>query len=562
LLRHRLGLGLREPGHRQPLLRLLTDRRARRHIATDARGMGASFLLSGDALGPLGGALVAQLTTMDALVSLFVSLRRSLREALPALGALLLAAVVAIHAAHPLDERLFAAFIVLVLAFIGVRAWQRTTATKAAPWREVELGALLAVAGYAAAIHVDGGLDGRFYPLVYVAVGVMTAFARPLASLGVIGVMIAFEAGVRWLAIGDVDLDKLLPHLAFATVFAMLNTLSLRMEVARLRRASKSELQAERDRIREEARSYRLLRAPLEVVEEAPPSSRALDQERLLRSGVEEIELSVLFALRLVRECLRVHTAMLLWLDETGERLRISELSSEPPTEHDAPFSIGDGVLAAVIAKKEAVLLENLGRPTRSRTTPPRARCARWRPSRSSTTASSAACSPSTASTTAPSPRASTSSPRRPRATACAPSRTSACSCSSSARRSSRASSIAPRRRSAPRSARRTSSRRASAPPRDRELRARGGHHLGRGDAHAPGLRRAQRGRRDRRSGRSALQAQHRPRLDGRHQPLSPPVQGRARPGAPGGADETLLGRVFPRCSCCRSCTTGACSAP
>jgi two-component system, cell cycle response regulator len=297
---------------------------------------------------------------MDAWVSLFVSLRRSLRDALPALGALLLAAVVAIHAAHPLDERLFAAFIVLVLAFIGVRAWQRTTATKAAPWREVELGALLAVAGYAAAIHVDGGLDGRFYPLVYVAVGVMTAFARPLASLGVIAVMIAFEAGVRWLAIGDVDLDKLLPHLGFATVFAMLNTLSLRMEVTRLRRASKSELQAERDRIREEARSYRLLRAPLEVVEEAPPSSRALDQERLLRSGVEEIELSVLFALRLVRECLRVHTAMLLWLDESGERLRISELSSEEPSLAEGPFSARDGILGAVLAQRAPVCVANL----------------------------------------------------------------------------------------------------------------------------------------------------------------------------------------------------------
>ena len=45
---------------------------------------------------------------------------------------------------------------------------------------------------------------------------------------------------------------------------------------------------------------------------------------------------------------------------DSGTHLRISELSTASDEIHDAPFSIGDGVLAAVIAKKEAVLLSNL----------------------------------------------------------------------------------------------------------------------------------------------------------------------------------------------------------
>ena len=61
--------------------------------------------------------------------------------------------------------------------------------------------------------------------------------------------------------------------------------------------------------MRTEARSYRLL-GPT-----AQPT-KASDDERLLRSGVEEIHQSVLFALRLVRPALGLHTAMLLWKND------------------------------------------------------------------------------------------------------------------------------------------------------------------------------------------------------------------------------------------------------
>ncbi|MCA9617542.1 MAG: GGDEF domain-containing protein [Myxococcales bacterium] len=285
------------------------------------------------------------------MVSVFVSLRRLARRALPAVGAFLLSAVVAIHAAHPLDERVFAGFILLVLALIAVRAWQRTSALDPSPLRDIELGVLLGVAAHATAVHVDGGLDGTYYPLVYVAMGVMSAFAKPGASLVVIGLMMAFEAAVRLLTLGEIEPQRLLPHLGFAIVFALLNTLSLRMEVARLRKASKSELQAERDRIQDEARSYRLLRAPLD----GGPESGPRDEERLLRSGVQEIELGVLYALRLLRACLGIRTAMLLWLDDDETQLRIAELVTDDADLCEGPFSTRDGILGAVLNQRAPV---------------------------------------------------------------------------------------------------------------------------------------------------------------------------------------------------------------
>jgi GAF domain-containing protein len=293
---------------------------------------------------------------MERLVPVFVTARRGARRALPALAAFLLTAVVAIHAAHPLDERVFAGFILLVLVLIAVRAWQRTNAVDSRLGRDVELGVLIAVAAYATAVHVDGGLDGDYYPLVYVGIGVMSAFARPAASLLVITMMIGFEALVRLWLHEAVELDKLLPHLGFAMVFGLLFTLSLRMEVARLRRASRTELQAERERIKEEARSYRLLRAPTDGEGE----QRAQDEERLLRSGVEEIELAVLYALRLLEECLEVRTAMLLWLDDANKELRIAELVSQDNDLLEGPFSARDGILGAVLTHAEAVSVGNL----------------------------------------------------------------------------------------------------------------------------------------------------------------------------------------------------------
>ena len=219
---------------------------------------------------------------------------------------------------------------------------------------DFELGALLAVGLDAALLRYDGTLAGRFAPATYVLVALVASFGRPASGLAVVAWVVALDSVIRHKTLGETSWAALATQAGFALSFALLNLLLLRGEVARIRLTARSRVEVELKRLRDDARSYRLLGAG----EAAAQKEDA--EERLARSSVEEIHQSVHYALELLRRTLDLHTAVLLWRTDSGTHLRISELSTGSDEIHDAPFSIGDGVLAAVIAKKEAVLLENL----------------------------------------------------------------------------------------------------------------------------------------------------------------------------------------------------------
>lgn len=219
---------------------------------------------------------------------------------------------------------------------------------------DFELGALLAVGLDAALLRFDGTMSGRFSPATYVLVALVASFGRPLPGLAVVAWVVGLDALIRYKTLGEPSLESLATQAGFACAFALLNLVLLRAEVARIRLTARSRVEDELKRLRDDARSYRLLGAGESRTEKEDA------EERLARSSVEEIHQSVHYALELLRRCLDLHTAVLLWRTDSGTHLRISELSTASDDIHDAPFSIGDGVLAAVLAKKEAVLLENL----------------------------------------------------------------------------------------------------------------------------------------------------------------------------------------------------------
>jgi len=66
------------------------------------------------------------------------------------------------------------------------------------------------------------------------------------------------------------------------------------------------------------------------------------------------------YALELLRRTLDLHTAVLLWMNDAGTHLRISELSTASDEIQDAPFAVGDGVLGAVVLQKARVSLSDL----------------------------------------------------------------------------------------------------------------------------------------------------------------------------------------------------------
>jgi diguanylate cyclase (GGDEF)-like protein len=149
-------------------------------------------------------------------------------------------------------------------------------------------------------------------------------------------------------------MGKLLPHAGFVAAFALLNLAFLRAEVARIRLTARSRIEQELSRLKEDARRYRLLAAG----EAQRQDERS--EDRLARSSVEEIHLSVHYALELLRRTLDLHTAVLLWMNDAGTHLRISELSTSSDEIQDAPFVAGDGVLGAVLQQRAPVSLADL----------------------------------------------------------------------------------------------------------------------------------------------------------------------------------------------------------
>ena len=166
--------------------------------------------------------------------------------------------------------------------------------------------------------------------------------------------ILAIEAGFGFTTADHYDAAGFATHAAFVGTFALLNLTLLRAEVARIRVTARARVAAQLVRIREDARSYRLLGAGEAADREEVRS------DRLARASVEEIHQSVHYALDLLRRSLNLHTAVLLWLNDAGTHLRISEISTSSNEVQDAPFSAGDGVLGAALAKRTPVSLHDL----------------------------------------------------------------------------------------------------------------------------------------------------------------------------------------------------------
>jgi diguanylate cyclase (GGDEF)-like protein len=291
----------------------------------------------------------------ERLVRASLVVRGALRRGHGLLLAIALAAyVVAAGATAPLGPGPMAALALWLLLLVS-RLHRKLREPGEAPMLvDIELGVILSIGLDAALLRFDGGLSGRFSPAVYVLVALVAAFARPLAGLVVVTWILALEATIRFLVYGETELDALGTHAAFIGAFALLNLAFLRAEVARIRATARARVEEQLVRIKEDARSYRLLGA-----------GEATDRDdtrndRLARSSVEEIHQSVHYALDLLRRSLNLHTAVLLWLNDAGTHLRISELSTASDDVSDAPFSAKDGVLGAVLAQKQRVSLHDL----------------------------------------------------------------------------------------------------------------------------------------------------------------------------------------------------------
>ena len=294
---------------------------------------------------------------MEALVRASVALRRVARRGFTLAPILALAALLAANAAAPLGGSVLVAGALAWGALAIVCAGRRVRSKEADALSDFELGVLGVVATYGVLARA-GGLAGPLYPLVYVLVAVVSTFARPVPAAFVLALLLFLESATRYGTVAEGALAPLLIHTGFVAIFALLNLVFLRAEIARIRASARGRLDAELLRLRDAARSYRLLGPPDGV--QARATARTGEDERLARSSVEEIHQAVLFALDLLRQSLGLHTALLVWQNEAGTHARISELSSASDDVAEGPFLAGDGVIGAVLVRRASVLLEGL----------------------------------------------------------------------------------------------------------------------------------------------------------------------------------------------------------
>lgn len=234
-------------------------------------------------------------------------------------------------------------------------------------WGELELGLLL-LTGVYFLISATGGLRSFLYPLVYALVSfLMVVHRHRTSAVAWLVAAVALEGLVGWRTVAREGWALPAYHLTFVGFFAAGNLLVLSSLVRRLRRGHDLEVRRTLDRIRQEARDFRLISAAL------PPQSRARarDEEELAmaHAAVESIHEQLFHNVDLLRTALQLHTCTLLWCDDPPPdakgrklpRLSVKELSTESDMVVQSPSIDGAGVLTSVLADPKPLRLRALG---------------------------------------------------------------------------------------------------------------------------------------------------------------------------------------------------------
>jgi diguanylate cyclase (GGDEF)-like protein len=229
---------------------------------------------------------------------------------------------------------------------------------------DFELGTLLVTGAVAAAAHLPGGLDGGAMALAYVATAVVATFATRATAWSSAALAILLEIAIRATG-GDPSILRAVPPHALAIVlFCALNGVVLKGRIDGIAHRAKRRYEREVERMREQARIFRLHdEKPGSTTRPGDAKPVMLEAQQTVRSGVEEIQRSVRFALDLLKRSLGAHTAILLF--EAGSSqgkplVKLCEVVSDAKTIAEGPFGIGDGVLGAVARRRGTVSLHGL----------------------------------------------------------------------------------------------------------------------------------------------------------------------------------------------------------
>lgn len=309
---------------------------------------------------------------MTALVQAALTLRRSARGSLGHLAVAVFGLLVLLGPFRQRDA-LGLEHAVLALAWLAVAITRGTgrlrarSGAGAVGFIDLEL-ALLMLPMAHALLQTFGGLLSPFYPALYVLVAFVAAVAERSVAGGFVLSAIGYEALLYFVTEGHTDPKTFALHAAFLTLFGLLSAIFTQAEITRVRRENERELKDEKQRVRDDARMFRLVATPTEA--------NVSDEERLTRSSVEEVRQALYFNLDLLKRTMQLHTCALLLAetragdvreprdpragDKASEPLRIAELSTDSDHIASGPFAPGAGAVGAAYQRGVTMTLEHL----------------------------------------------------------------------------------------------------------------------------------------------------------------------------------------------------------
>jgi len=289
---------------------------------------------------------------MTALVQAALRVRRTARSAWGLAAAFLLAAFLLAGFFLP-GSRAFGwghvAWVATWLALFGHRA-RNAYRQGTDPRSAFELGVLLLL-GVHALVQFRGGVGSDLYPLTYVAVALVASFATGRAGIGLVAVALALGFTIAFLGEQVVDPWLLGLNGLFIACFGALSYVFTRAEIVRVRHKSELELAAQKEKVRDDTRLFRLV---------ASSSDGVRDEERLYQTSVQEVRQALYHALQLLHQTLDLHTCVLLMPTDEAEQLRIIELVTKSEDVADGPFSLGAGAVGAAVRRKLTTSLQQI----------------------------------------------------------------------------------------------------------------------------------------------------------------------------------------------------------
>lgn len=219
---------------------------------------------------------------------------------------------------------------------------------------EVQLGQAVLISAFLAT-DLPAGYGVDAFPLVYLVTAILVAFQSRFAGGLTVATGFALLAAHTWMGPGPLDIVTLTTRAAFLAVFGALAFTIHGAEVIERRLRHRREVEEERERVKRDAREFRLLSATSDST--LPEEQR---MELAARDAVDSVNQAIYASLSLLKTGLECHTVVLLWLDVRGERMRIKELVSDSDLIIEGELEPARGVIGGITRRREPVALDGL----------------------------------------------------------------------------------------------------------------------------------------------------------------------------------------------------------